>query len=76
MHVLVVAVVHHHDHVEFPEVLLADLPGTVRQFVTAARRSPRRMRASGNSPVCPAYVPAESTATSAPEPAFADDVSA
>ena len=33
-----------------------------------SRAAARRMRASGSSPVCPAYVPAESTAISAPSP--------
>lgn len=73
VHVLVVAVVHHHDHVEFPEVLLADLPGTVRQFVTAARRSPPHA-GIGQFARVPGICPGRVDRNLRPEPAFADDV--
>ena len=73
VHVLVVPVVHHHDQVEFPEVLLADLPGTVRQVIAAARRRPPHARI-GQFARVPGIRPGRVDRNLRPEPAFADYV--
>ena len=73
VHVLVVPVVHHHDHVEFPEILLADMPGTVRQVIAAARRRPPHARI-GQFARVPGIRSGRVDRNLRPEPAFADYV--